>query len=244
MPNRILPGRALCAASLLVALVFSSASPAAARRGPKAENEQNRAPDVVDELPQALGLMAPFACGTVWQGSTYAGHGTNDWNLDLNRADGAGVTDLGQPILAQADGVVVWFKQSGYNNHAGTYVEIDYGDVTARYIHLVENSIPESLARIGATVTVGETIGLLGATGRVSGPHLHLEYWDSSGYDDTAWYQLPRENHLPVAFAGQVMVAAPGRPSPAIVSTNCPEPTPQERFLQLRLERQRRLDIA
>ena len=243
MPNRFLPGRALCVAGLLVALVVSSASPAAARGGPKAENQRDDAPELVAELPQALGLPAPFTCGTVWQGSTYAGHGSNDWNLDLNRADGDGATDLGQPILAQGDGVVVWFKQTGYNNHAGTYVEIDYGEVTVRYIHLVENSIPASLARIGATVTAGETIGLLGATGRVSGPHLHLEYWDSADHDDSAWYQLPRENHLPVAFAGQPMVATPGRPSPVIVSTNCPEPTAAERFLQLRQERQRRLDV-
>lgn len=239
MPNRFATSRALCAASMLVAVLGASTSPAAARGGPKPENER---PAAVEELPQALGLPAPFACGTTWQGTTYAGHGSHDWNLDLNRADGDGASDLGQPILAQADGVVVWFKANGYNNHAGTYIEIDYGDVTVRYIHLVENSIPEPLARIGAAVQAGETIGLLGATGRVSGPHLHLEYWDSAGYDDTAWYQLPADNHLPVAFAGQEMVATPGRPSPTFVSTNCPEPSPEELVSALRLERQRLLE--
>lgn len=172
-------------------------------------------------------LLAPFACGTTWQGTTYHGHGSNDWNLDLNRAGVEG-TDLGQPLLAQGDGTVVWFKQSGYNNHAGTYLEIDYGDVTVRYIHLVEQSIPETLAEIGAPVERGELIGLLGDTGRVTGPHLHLEYWDSAGFDDTAWYQLPRENHIPVEFEGQVLIAEPGRPAPVIESTNCALPTRDE----------------
>jgi murein DD-endopeptidase MepM/ murein hydrolase activator NlpD len=229
MPNRFPTLRGLCAAALLVATTVSSTAPAAARGEAEAPVE--------DELPQALSLRAPFACGTEWRGSTYSGHGSNNWNLDLNRSRGDGGSDLGQPILAQADGVVVWFKQTGYNNHAGTYIEIDYGDVTVRYIHLVENSIPADLAEIGAPVTSGETIGLLGATGRVSGPHLHLEYWDSAGFDDTAWYQLPRANHIPVAFDGQQMVAAPGRPSPTVVSTNCQSPTLEERFDDVRLWR-------
>jgi murein DD-endopeptidase MepM/ murein hydrolase activator NlpD len=234
MPNRIPTSRGLFAVALLVAVVVSSTAPAAARGGAK--------PPADEELPQAMALLAPFACGTEWQGSTYSGHGSNNWNLDLNRSDDAGASDLGQPILAQADGVVVWFKQTGYNNHAGTYIEIDYGDVTVRYIHLVENSIPAYLAEIGARVTSGEAIGLLGATGRVSGPHLHLEYWNSAGFDDSAWYQLPRANHLPVAFDGQEMVAAPGRPSPAAVSTNCPDPIREERFHEFRLWRHQQLD--
>ena len=176
----------------------------------------------IRELPEAPTLLAPFACGTEWQGSTYPGHGSHNWNLDLNRAgDDHSGSDLGQPILAQADGTVVWFKQTGYNNRAGTYIEIDYGDVTVRYLHLVSGSIPEALAEIGAEVGSGQLIGLLGATGRVSGPHLHLEYWDSAGLDDTPWYQLPRANHLPVAFDGQPMVATPGSPSDTVVSTNC-----------------------
>jgi murein DD-endopeptidase MepM/ murein hydrolase activator NlpD len=173
------------------------------------------------EAPQSLSLLAPFACGTEWRGSTYPGHGSHNWNLDLNRGGDQGGSDLGQPLFAQDDGVVVWFKQTGYNNRAGTYVEIDYGDVTVRYIHLVSGSIPEAVAEIGAPVTSGQFIGELGATGRVSGPHLHLEYWDSAGLDDTPWYQLPRANHLPVAFDGQLMVATPGSPSETAISTNC-----------------------
>jgi len=227
MPNPSPLSRGVCAVALAVAVIVSSQTPSVAA-------QEDDAPA---ELPQALTLLAPFGCGTEWQGSTYHGHGSNNWNLDLNRSNNDDGSDLGEPVLAQADGTVVWFKQTGYNNRAGTYVEIDYGDVTARYIHLVENSIPGHLAEIGASVTAGETIGLLGATGRVSGPHLHLEYWDSAGFDDSAWYQLPRANHIPVAFDGLEMIAEPGRPSPIAVSTNCPEPSFKDRLQERRLWR-------
>jgi len=216
MHSLSLLSRGLSAVALTAAVIVSTLSPAWARESPMDPS----APDA----PQALTLLAPFACGTEWAGSTYSGHGRNNWNLDLNRSGDSEGTDLGQPLLAQADGTVVWFKQTGYNNRAGTYVEIDYGDVTVRYIHLIESSIPTHLAEIGAAVEQGERIGLLGATGRVSGPHLHLEYWDSADHDDAAWYQLPRGNQLPVAFAGQPMVATPRQPTEGVISTNCQAP--------------------
>jgi murein DD-endopeptidase MepM/ murein hydrolase activator NlpD len=169
----------------------------------------------------SLSSHTAAACGTEWQGSTYPGHGSHNWNLDLNRAGDHHGSDLGQPLFAQGDGTVVWFEQTGYNRRAGTYVEIDYGDVTVRYLHLVSGSIPDDVAEIGARVTQGQRIGEVGATGRVSGPHLHLEYWDSAGSVDTPWHQLPRENHLPIEFDGQPMVATPRQPSDVSESTNC-----------------------
>lgn len=187
-----------------------------------------------DDSGQAVSMPAPFACNTEWQGTTYSGHGAHNWNLDLNRSGDDEGTDLGEPILAQADGVVVWFKASGYNNRAGTYIEIDYGEVTARYLHLVEGSIPEPLAEVGALVERGDVIGLLGATGRASGPHLHLEYWDSADFDDTSRYELPRANQLPVVFDGQEMIAEPGHPSPIAVSTNCSDAGLMDRWLEVR----------
>ncbi|MEZ5165465.1 MAG: M23 family metallopeptidase [Acidimicrobiales bacterium] len=222
MPN-LLPStaRGLTVLALVVAVVCGSIGSASAFG---AEPRLNPDVDPETELPQALALLAPFTCGTTWQATTYPGHGAHNWNADLNQANGTGRADLGQPILAQADGTVVWFKEYGYNNRAGTYIEIDYGDVTVRYIHLVEGSIPSGLAEIGSRVRTGDLIGLLGDTGRVTAPHLHLEYWDSAGYDDTAWYQLPRGNQLPIAFAGQSMVATPSHPSEVAVSTNCPAP--------------------
>lgn len=216
MPKRSLLARGLSTAGLTAAVMVSSSSVASA-----ADVDPST---TIDEPAQAVSMPAPFTCATEWQGTTYSGHGAHNWNLDLNRSGDDTGTDLGQPILAQDDGVVVWFKASGYNNRAGTYIEIDYGDVTARYLHLVEGSIPDALAEIGASVDQGELIGLLGATGRASGPHLHLEYWDSAEFDDTSRFELPSPHQLPVVFDGVDMTATPGQPSPVAVSTNCSGP--------------------
>lgn len=231
MYSRTLLARGLVAVAIATVVTVSTHAPVSADALESAEVPSP------DERPQALTLLAPFSCGSEWAGSTYSGHGRNNWNLDLNRSGDSIESDLGQPLLAQADGTVVWFKQTGYNNRAGTYVEIDYGDVTVRYIHLIASSIPEHLAEIGAPVDQGETIGLLGATGRVTGPHLHLEYWDSAAHDDAAWYQLPRGNQLPIAFDGQEMVATPREQTDSAISTNCPAPSLEERLRELRLWR-------
>jgi hypothetical protein len=169
-------------------------------------------------------LLAPFACGSEWSGTTYPGHGENDWNLDLNRTslvwpdDGH---DLGQPILAQGVGTVVWLEQAGYNSGAGAYLEVDYGDTTVRYIHLVEQSIPAEVAEIGSPVTTGQLIGMLGGTGNASHPHLHLEYWDSVGAQDAPRWELPAGNQIKISMNGVEI-----DPGDVFVSTNCNGPTP------------------
>jgi murein DD-endopeptidase MepM/ murein hydrolase activator NlpD len=54
----------------------------------------------------------------------------------------------------------------------GWMVEITHaGNVITRYCHLVRH--PD--VRVGGQVTAGDPIGQVGATGHVSGPHLHFE---------------------------------------------------------------------
>ena len=76
---------------------------------------------------------------------------------------------VGEPILAAARGRVVYAgnRSNGYGN----MVEIDhgYGYVT-RYAHA-----SRVLVQRGQTVARGEIIAEVGATGLVSGPHLHYE---------------------------------------------------------------------
>lgn len=76
---------------------------------------------------------------------------------------------VGEPILAPAKGVVRYAgnKANGYGN----MVEIDhgYGYVT-RFAHS-----SRLLVRTGQEVKRGQVIALVGATGLVSGPHLHYE---------------------------------------------------------------------
>jgi len=74
----------------------------------------------------------------------------------------------GSDVVAVASGVVVRAeKASGYGN----FVEIRHADgYSTLYGHNKEN-----LVKAGDMVSKGETIALLGSTGRSSGPHVHFE---------------------------------------------------------------------
>src|SRR5205814_3501921 len=74
----------------------------------------------------------------------------------------------GTPVQVAASGkVIIAGRQRGYGN----VVYVDHGGgVTTRYGHLSQINVT-----LGQTVTRGQVIGLVGSTGRSTGPHLHYE---------------------------------------------------------------------
>ena len=75
---------------------------------------------------------------------------------------------LGSDVIAVASGVVVF---SGRKDGYGNLVEIDHGNgVVTRYGHHDELKV-----EVGDFVKRGEVIGLMGNSGRSTGPHVHLE---------------------------------------------------------------------
>ena len=76
--------------------------------------------------------------------------------------------ETGTSVLATAPGRVSFAgSASGY----GTMIEIDHGNgLATRYAHLSAISVP-----LGAHIEADEIIGLVGSTGRATGPHLHYE---------------------------------------------------------------------
>ena len=71
-------------------------------------------------------------------------------------------------VVAVAAGVV---RRSGVKSGFGKLVEIDHGNsLTTRYAHNNKN-----LVKIGDTVKKGQTIALMGSTGRTTGYHVHFE---------------------------------------------------------------------
>lgn len=86
-------------------------------------------------------------------------------------------------IIAIADGKVTISK---YSASAGEYVEIDHGNgIRTRYLHLKTGS---RTVKVGDTVKKGQVLGYMGATGNVTGAHLHFDITVNGSYVDPAPY--------------------------------------------------------
>ena len=131
-------------------------------------------------LPRESRVTSGFGTGREFNGQITSRH----MGLDLAGARGAIVT-------AAADGVVVivdGFLLGGnvvYLNHGG-------GLLTG-YFHL-----SEQLVSVGDTVAAGTPIGRVGATGRVTGPHLHwVVRYGGTSVDPRSLLALPGIRSIP-----------------------------------------------
>lgn len=90
-------------------------------------------------------------------------HGKTAWHMGVDFAG-----KRGGDVVAVAGGVVTYSgKRSGY----GYLVEINHGGgYVTRYAHNAEN-----LVAVGDQVQPGQTIALIGSSGRATGPHVHFE---------------------------------------------------------------------
>jgi LysM repeat protein len=102
--------------------------------------------------------MRPISGGVRSQGL----HGYNAVDL---------AAPIGTTVRAAADGTVIIARSSGYNGGYGSYIVISHANGTQTlYAHLSKVSVSQ-----GAYVAKGDTIGLLGNTGKSTGPHVHFE---------------------------------------------------------------------
>jgi len=114
-------------------------------------------------VPAVHNISSPF--GPRW--------GTIHTGIDI--ANGS-VPVYGQNIVAAADGVVIFVSPNASSGY-GNYVIIDHGkDSQGRDIATLYAHQSRILCKKGDQVVGGQTvIGLVGATGHVTGPHLHFE---------------------------------------------------------------------
>jgi murein DD-endopeptidase MepM/ murein hydrolase activator NlpD len=105
--------------------------------------------------PRPSAITSRFGAGRTFNGRVTSRH----LGVDLRGAAGA-------PVLAANRGIVV-ATDTFYLGGRIVYVDHGQGIVTA-YMHL-----SRFLVAVGDTVKRGQRIGLVGATGRVTGPHLH-----------------------------------------------------------------------
>ena len=95
----------------------------------------------------------------------------------------------GTPVLAANDGEVMIAHGMFYE---GNLVVIDHGDqFSTLYMHLSRIEV-----KVGERVKKGQRLGLSGATGRVTGPHLHLAArWQGEYVDPVLLLKLPLPAH-------------------------------------------------
>jgi hypothetical protein len=112
----------------------------------------------------APNFQVPFTCGTTVTAATFGGHNPAN-SVDFQKS---GIT--GMPVLASAAGTVSRVDNEGATSY-GRWIEIDHGGgYRTRYAHLSLQQVS-----VGQKVALGKQIGKAGATGGVSGPHLHYE---------------------------------------------------------------------
>ncbi len=84
------------------------------------------------------------------------------WGLDFT-------CNTGTPVYASGNGKVVLIEKKMWGYGQSIVIDHGYGYKT-RYAHLSKFEV-----KLGQTVNRGEVIGLVGSTGKSTGPHLHYE---------------------------------------------------------------------
>jgi murein DD-endopeptidase MepM/ murein hydrolase activator NlpD len=120
---------------------------------------------------------------------------------------------LGSPVYALSNGVVV--RAWSYDDPTcgiGLTMKADDGQVWT-YCHM---AVVDSSVVAGATLAAGEQVGLVGATGDATGPHLHLQLQPASSWpQDEAWFQAFAGSAFSWSDGGSTASAAPVR-APAV----------------------------
>lgn len=107
-------------------------------------------------------MTLPFGNQTL-RGSAYKHKGID---LTGNPDVSGGYDD----ILAFAAGTVI---TAGWHKDCGYWVRIDHGNgIITRYMHMKKGSLK---VKVGDKVNKGQALGTMGATGNVTGRHLHFD---------------------------------------------------------------------
>jgi murein DD-endopeptidase MepM/ murein hydrolase activator NlpD len=158
--------------------------------------EMDRFESRLDDREQQLEMLESLLTNSKWQeqssvaGSPVKGGYMSSrygWRTDPisgKRSMHTGLDFAGKPgseIVTVASGVVTW---AGRDGDYGNTVEISHGDdYVTRYAHN-----KEILVQPGDVVRKGETIALMGSSGRATGNHLHYEVYKNGRSVDPASY--------------------------------------------------------
>ncbi|EDM67557.1 putative peptidase, M23/M37 family [Moritella sp. PE36] len=95
----------------------------------------------------------------------------------------------GTPIVSAGDGKVI---ASAYNRFNGNYVFIKHNtNIVTKYLHMNKRTVKQ-----GQRVKQNQKIGTVGATGRVTGAHLHYEFLVNGKHKNPKTVSLPKADSL------------------------------------------------
>jgi murein DD-endopeptidase MepM/ murein hydrolase activator NlpD len=132
----------------------------------------NPTPVVSNPIKQVVApppsVQTPAGSGYIWP--TSATIVTQYYGWRHTGIDIAG--PAGSALYAARSGEVIK-SQCGWNGGYGCHIIIDHGGgVQTLYAHALTDGL---LVGVGEQVTQGDTIALMGSTGRSTGPHIHFE---------------------------------------------------------------------
>ncbi len=148
-------------------------------------------------VPNSRPIDSPVGSGFGFRSDPITGRTALHTGLDFS-------ADPGTPIQAAAGGMVT---STDYHPQYGNLLEIDHGNgLTTRYAHT-----QRILVKVGDLIKRGQTVALVGTTGRSTGPHLHFEVLVDGVMQDPAKF-LTGGPALPTVAAA----VAPATPVPAV----------------------------
>lgn len=133
-------------------------------------------------MPTVAPVRGILTSGFGYRRDPVSGRKANHLGVDI-------ATSPGREVVAPAAGLVV---QAGRIGGLGNAVSVSHGyGVTTRYGHLSKISVTP-----GQRVAEGETLGLVGSTGKSTGYHLHYEVRENGKPKNPIYYLLdwPRAN--------------------------------------------------
>jgi len=142
------------------------------RGGPYIAQETVDHKSLIQQTDNYLKMMAKLPLGRPVSGRVTSSYGSR--KDPINKRSNAFHSGIdfrgkrGSEVLTTADGKVI---KAGRNGSYGLFVQIDHGNgYSTCFAHLKKYTVKK-----GEYVHRGQTIGLIGSTGRSNGPHLHYE---------------------------------------------------------------------
>ena len=153
------------------------------------------------------------------------GHHTGD---DLNGIGGMN-SDLGDPVFAAADGLVIYAGEPSPG--WGNTIIIGHRVEDGRLLHTMYAHLQNILVAVGTPVARGHKIGTVGTANGYYPAHLHFEIRESDGVDIGGGYSMLPLNRLnPAETIEQLRGAPEDEPAPSVLPLARDQDSPWRRI--------------